>query len=287
MASQIGLESLPTELFMDILTQLQDLTCLANLIEASPGAYRLFNLGGHHIFEAVISSGATHKFSCALIRIIAVFRSNAFLPHVKDLSTFQTLVRRETSLLTYDDPEVPVYHEPPPEWPYPTLTIPRDISAAILHQLEGPKDLFAVHFPSLYEVHRYGVRHYTVSDQGTLLEHELIDTILNYGSQFMGLTSHERWLISSPHGESEHATLKPIHIGGIFNVLLDKGPSARSIYRHQFTNTISQIRAIPAFRVRHLEPCPDGRLRIYYGLGQTVGRNQLGLRCLEEHCYTG
>ncbi|KAH8674194.1 hypothetical protein BX600DRAFT_536868 [Xylariales sp. PMI_506] len=131
MANHNRLEGLPAELLAEIMVQLPDLVSLANLIEASPSAYRLFNVRASQVFDAVLSSGLTHRFTCGLIRIATVLRSNALPAHVQNLGVFESLLRRETSLVNYEDDSDDPNTGPP--WPYPPLAILANTSAAILH----------------------------------------------------------------------------------------------------------------------------------------------------------
>lgn len=58
-ASPGALENLAPELLIPILISLPDLKSLDNLLQASPAAFRLFNLRGVEIFEAILSSDVT------------------------------------------------------------------------------------------------------------------------------------------------------------------------------------------------------------------------------------
>jgi len=113
MSLQCHLESLAPELLFPILTQLPDLESLDSLLRASPAAFRVFNSRAIAIFEAIFSSGVTHEYTCALIRIIAKIRSKR-LPHqVYDWDSFTNLVRHETTPHRYD----------PPMWEFPPTTL--------------------------------------------------------------------------------------------------------------------------------------------------------------------
>jgi hypothetical protein len=68
-------ENLSPELIFSILTHRPDLESLDSLIRASPVAFRVFNLQAATIFRTVLSSGSTHAYTCAIIRIIALIRA--------------------------------------------------------------------------------------------------------------------------------------------------------------------------------------------------------------------
>jgi hypothetical protein len=108
------LENLSLELLFPILAYLPDLDS-----RASPAAYRLFNTqpNGPAIFEAVLSSGTTHKYTCALIRIIALIRAYALPPTVHDFITMKDLIRHETSPHRWE----------PQRWTHPQTLLPSDI----------------------------------------------------------------------------------------------------------------------------------------------------------------
>jgi hypothetical protein len=121
------LENLSPELLFPILAYLPDLESLSSLLRASPGAYRLFNTqpNGPAIFEAVLSSGSTHKYTCALIRIIALIRADALPPTVHDFITMKDLILHETSPHRWD----------PQRWVHPQTILPSDISTSVLRTL--------------------------------------------------------------------------------------------------------------------------------------------------------
>lgn len=119
------LESLPPEIFLPILNYLPDLESLDSLLRASPTAYRIFDDKGAAVFKAVLSSGNTHTYTYALIRIIALIRADALPPTVKDLTTFKDLVMHETSSHRWE----------PPRWVEPLTTLPSDITATVLRGL--------------------------------------------------------------------------------------------------------------------------------------------------------
>lgn len=132
MGGRSQLESLAPELLVNILANLPNLASLDNVIRASPAAYRLFDLRSRELFDAVLSSGMTHKYTCALTRIVTVLRCNALPSYAANLDDFQTLVRRETSILSYDDPDNPDDSDGPSEWPFPLTTLPPVTSAVLL-----------------------------------------------------------------------------------------------------------------------------------------------------------
>jgi hypothetical protein len=121
-----GLERLPPELLLPILTQLPDLESLDNLLQVSPAAARLFDLRGVEIFETVLSADSnTHEYTRALIRIVALLRSTALPVYVHDLISFQDLVRHETTSHRYR----------PSRWNHPPLRLPPYTSTAALREV--------------------------------------------------------------------------------------------------------------------------------------------------------
>ncbi|KAI9729523.1 MAG: hypothetical protein M1818_008496 [Claussenomyces sp. TS43310] len=118
-------ETLSPELLIGIATRLPDLESLDNLLRASPAAFRLFDTYGLEIFEAVLSSGLTHEFTCTIIRIVALVRSSALPPQVHDLWSFRSFIRHETTVYRYD----------PPEWESVPIHMPLDTSATVLRGL--------------------------------------------------------------------------------------------------------------------------------------------------------
>ncbi|KAE9377719.1 hypothetical protein N431DRAFT_164954 [Stipitochalara longipes BDJ] len=119
------LESLSPELLIPILTRLPDLESLDSLLRASPAAYHVFDTHAATVFEEVLSSGSTHTYTCALIRIIALIRAEALPPTVHDLASFKDLVRHETS----------PHRWKPPRWVHPPTSLPLDLSSAVLRGL--------------------------------------------------------------------------------------------------------------------------------------------------------
>ncbi|KAI1290529.1 hypothetical protein F5Y03DRAFT_388793 [Xylaria venustula] len=105
MASDL-LERLPPEILLPILKQLPELTSLYRLLRASPKVCRLFETYGVEIFEAILNSGIIHKYTSAIIRIVAMLRSSTLPPDVKDLSSFIDMYVYETQLLRYERQEV-------------------------------------------------------------------------------------------------------------------------------------------------------------------------------------
>ena len=77
------------------------------------------------IFEAVLSSGATHTYSCALIRMITLIRADAFPATVTDFITFKNLIVHETTPHTYE----------PPQWEHPPIRLPRTIAPSIVRSI--------------------------------------------------------------------------------------------------------------------------------------------------------
>ncbi|CZR70294.1 uncharacterized protein PAC_20196 [Phialocephala subalpina] len=103
------LEWLAPELLLPILKHLPDLECLDNLLGASPAAFRLFNIHGGEIFEAILTecsnTNIIHKFTCALIRIDALVRSSSLPPEINCLISFQNLVRHESTPHRFNPPK--------------------------------------------------------------------------------------------------------------------------------------------------------------------------------------
>jgi hypothetical protein len=107
------IESLPPELLLPILIALPDLESLDSLLRASPAAFRIFDSFGAIVFETILSSGSNYTYTCALIRITTLIRTNALLPAVYDLERFKRLVRHETSPHRWD----------PPLWDHPPTSL--------------------------------------------------------------------------------------------------------------------------------------------------------------------
>jgi hypothetical protein len=98
-----GLERLPPEVLLPILTRLPDLDSLDNLLQISPAAAQLFDLRGVEIFEAVLSADTnTHEYTRALIRIVALLRSTALPAYIHDWISFEDLVRDKTTSYRYN-----------------------------------------------------------------------------------------------------------------------------------------------------------------------------------------
>ncbi|KUJ15984.1 uncharacterized protein LY89DRAFT_100766 [Mollisia scopiformis] len=116
---------LPPELLIPILTHLPDLESLDSFLRASPAAYRVFDTQSMQIFTTVLSSGSTHTYTCALIRIIALIRANALPSTVHDLITLKDLIRHETS----------PHRWTPPRWVHPPTSLPLDLPTAIIREL--------------------------------------------------------------------------------------------------------------------------------------------------------
>lgn len=126
-SSKCYIESLPVELLSPILTYLPDLESLDNVLRASPAAFRVFDNADFSatIFETVLSPGTTHKYSCALIRIITLIRAD-LLPlypsKVYDSNTFKNLIVHETTPSRYK----------PPLWEHTPVCLPLHIDPSIL-----------------------------------------------------------------------------------------------------------------------------------------------------------
>ena len=118
-------ESLSPELLLPILSHLPDLDSLDSLLRASPAACRVFDTQSATIFKTVLSSGNTHTYTCALIRIIALIRANALPPTVHNLKDFKDLIRHETS----------PHHWEPPRWDHPPSSWPSDLPTATIREL--------------------------------------------------------------------------------------------------------------------------------------------------------
>ncbi|KAH6711537.1 hypothetical protein BKA61DRAFT_676733 [Leptodontidium sp. MPI-SDFR-AT-0119] len=125
-ASPGALENLAPELLIPILISLPDLKSLDNLLQASPAAFRLFNLRGVEIFEAILSSDVTrpHIYR-ALISITVLLRATTLPLYVYDLATFKDLVRHETTAYRYE----------PSRWDYPQSSLPSQTSPMILREV--------------------------------------------------------------------------------------------------------------------------------------------------------
>lgn len=92
MATRSLLETVPSEVLLNIVTRLPDLVSLDSLIRASPAAFRLFNDFAVEITECVLAAGFTHGYIRLIIRIIALIRSS-ILP-IPDLLSFQERVTK-------------------------------------------------------------------------------------------------------------------------------------------------------------------------------------------------
>ncbi|KAF8862218.1 hypothetical protein BDZ45DRAFT_213936 [Acephala macrosclerotiorum] len=119
------LESLPPELLLPILTHLTDLESLDSFLRASPAAHRIFDTQSAKVFKTVLSSGSTHTYTCALIRIIALIRANALPSTVHDLVSFKDLVRHETSPHRWN----------PSRWVHPSTSWPLNLPTTIIRGL--------------------------------------------------------------------------------------------------------------------------------------------------------
>lgn len=120
------LETLAPELLLPILNGLTDLESLDNLLRVSPASYCVFSTQSATVFKAVLSSGNTHIYTCALIRIIALLRADSLSPAVHDLDSFKDLVRHKTSPHRY---ETPRWVDPPTSWPNISATSIRKLLA--------------------------------------------------------------------------------------------------------------------------------------------------------------
>jgi len=98
------LEYLALELLLHVLKALPDLGSLDSFLRASPAAFRLFDLCGSEILEAVLSFGVTHEYTCALIRIVALLRSSLLPRQVYNRVTFQDLLLHESTSFRYHKP---------------------------------------------------------------------------------------------------------------------------------------------------------------------------------------
>ena len=94
-----ALENVAPELLTQILSSLYDLESLDCLLRASPASYRLFSIHNisKSIFETILSSGNTHTYTIALIRITLLIRSNTLPSSIHNLTIFKDLLRHETS----------------------------------------------------------------------------------------------------------------------------------------------------------------------------------------------
>ena len=97
--SKSHFEDLAPELLAQVLSSLSDLEPLYCLLQASPAAYRLFTdqSSSKSIVETILSSGNTHTYTIALIRITLLIRSNTLPSSVHNHTTFKDLLRHETS----------------------------------------------------------------------------------------------------------------------------------------------------------------------------------------------
>jgi hypothetical protein len=107
------IENLSPELLLPILISLPDLESLDSLLRASPAAFRIFDSFGATVFEKVLSSGSNLTYTCSLIRITALIRTNALPTDVYNLERFKRLVRHETSPHRWD----------PPLWDHPPTNL--------------------------------------------------------------------------------------------------------------------------------------------------------------------
>lgn len=112
---------LPPDVFLPILAAL-DLESLDSLLQASSAAYRLFDAFGAHIFEAVLSNGTTHQYTCALIRITALLRTSSLPPEAHDWKSLKAFVRHESTPHRYKRPS----------WTRPPARLPSDFSPTVL-----------------------------------------------------------------------------------------------------------------------------------------------------------
>lgn len=115
-------QQLPPEVLLPIFAYLPDLDSLDSLLQASPAAFRVFDVHSAEIFEAVLSSGAIHEFTCALIRITALIRSSSLPPEAHDWQTCSDFVRHETTQFRWY----------PPKWTLRTVKLSSAIPATIL-----------------------------------------------------------------------------------------------------------------------------------------------------------
>ncbi|WQF85994.1 hypothetical protein CDEST_11008 [Colletotrichum destructivum] len=76
--SDAHLESLPTEVVLQILTQIGDVHCLWNLLISSPVASRVFNQYSDDIFWPSVTDGITPSQTQDAIRCIVSLRAGAF-----------------------------------------------------------------------------------------------------------------------------------------------------------------------------------------------------------------
>ncbi|KAH6714211.1 hypothetical protein BKA61DRAFT_57390 [Leptodontidium sp. MPI-SDFR-AT-0119] len=118
-------EALAPELIVPILAGLQDLEALDYILRASPAAYRVFNTQSAGILITVLSSGFTHTYTCALIRIIALIRSSTLPSTAHDLATFKSLVLHETTPHRYE----------PRSWIHSQTTFPNILTPRVAHSL--------------------------------------------------------------------------------------------------------------------------------------------------------
>ncbi|GKT61841.1 hypothetical protein ColTof4_02529 [Colletotrichum tofieldiae] len=72
------LETLPTEVLLQILTQISDIHCLWNLLISSPAASRVFNQYSHDIFWASVFDSIIPAQTQDVIRFILSLRAGAF-----------------------------------------------------------------------------------------------------------------------------------------------------------------------------------------------------------------
>lgn len=131
MEIKFNFESLAPELLLPIMVGLSDLESLGNLLQASPAASHLFNSYSAEIFEAVLSSGDIHEYTCALIRIVVLIRSSRLPRQVYDLKSFQNMVRHESTSHRYYKPKRR-RRGLKPKWLCPPTRLPLDIPASVL-----------------------------------------------------------------------------------------------------------------------------------------------------------
>lgn len=119
-----ALENVAPELLTQILSSLSDLESLGSLLRASPASYRLFSIHNisKSIFETILSSGNTHTYTIALIRISLLIRSNTLPSSIHNLISFKDLLRHESSSHRWT----------PPRWTESPTTFPDAPSTSYL-----------------------------------------------------------------------------------------------------------------------------------------------------------
>jgi len=157
------LETLPPELLSPILAYLLDLESLDNYLRASPAAFRVFNDKNisAKTFEAILENGVTHRFSSALIRIIALTRAGSLPSIVRTYRGFENFVVDEAT--PYPNKKLLIT----PDWEHPPISLPSDISPSILRGILvtnrriqrlafGCLDFYLARFRSLRPFHSAG-----------------------------------------------------------------------------------------------------------------------------------